>query len=259
MPCRFFGSSLRYTKSMQATKHHIAHYYQPTSSSCGYASLSMLLSHYGHDISTEELLRQVPQGKDERGEPIGSLTAQLAEWCVKQGYGVDFISFDFLITDLSWAGLGNEQLVEKLEAVKDVRDVQNVGGKFWSKMYVQAYINFIKAGGNLAVMPHVTTKLLYEKLRSGPVYVNICTSVVHARGRQQYLEPETSKRLIAPDDIHGRVGTHSIVIYGNDVDGNFLVADPWDGLEIIDPETMICGITAAELECDAQCFWLQAK
>jgi hypothetical protein len=244
---------------MQAIQHDITHHYQPTSTSCGYASLSMLLSHYGHDISTEKLLREVPQGKDEDGEPIGSLTAQLAEWCARHGYEVDFISFDFLITDLSWAGLNNEQLVQKLESVKDVRDVQNVGGKYWSQMYVQAYIDLIRAGGKLSVRPHVTTQLLYEKLRNAPVYVNICSSVVHGTGRRLHPEADTSKRLRVDDDIHGTIGTHSVVIYGNDESGNFLVADPWDGLEVIHPETMLCGITAAELECDAQCFQLTKK
>lgn len=212
---------------MQAIEHKITHHYQPTSTSCGYASLSMLLSHYGHDISTNDLLRQVPQGKGESGEPVGSLTAQLAEWCVKHGFKVDFISFDFLITDLTWMGLGSDQLLEKLESIKNIRDVQNVGGKYWSQLYVQAYIDLIKSGGKLSVKPHVTTNLLYTMLKNGPVYANICASVVHGIGRQQYPEPNTPKRLRKPDDIHGTVGTHSVVIYGNDKEGNFLVADPW--------------------------------
>lgn len=242
---------------MQAIKHDITHHYQPTSTSCGYASLSMLLSHYNHDTPAADLLKEVPQAKNEDGVPIGSLTAQLAEWCVKQGYEVDFISFDFLITDLSWSGLSSEELLGKLEFVKDIRDVHNVGGKYWSKVYVEAYINFIKAGGKLTIQPHVTTKLLYEKLQDGPVYVNICSSVIHGTGRQQYPEPDTDKLLSVDDDIHGAIGTHSVVIYGNDSDGNFLVADPWDGLEVIGAETMLCGITAAQLECDAQCFQIR--
>lgn len=244
---------------MQEIKHKITHHYQPTSTSCGYASLSTLLSHENHDAAVTDLLEEVPQAKNEDGSPIGSLTAQLAEWCVKQGYHVDFTSFDFLITDLSWSGLSNEQLLAKLQAVKDVRDVHNVGGKHWSKEYVKAYINFIKAGGTLSIRPHVTSKLLYDELQNGPVYVNICSSVVHGTGRQQHPEPETDKRLSVDDDIHGAIGTHSVVIYGNDSDGNFLVADPWDGLEVINPETMLCGITAAELECDAQCFQISRK
>jgi hypothetical protein len=244
---------------MQAIKHDITHHYQPTSTSCGYASLSMLLSHFNHNVAVTDLLKDVPQAADENGIPIGSLTAQLAEYCVRQGYEVDFVSFDFLITDLTWSGLRSEQLLEKLRAVEDVRDVHNVGGKHWSKKYVQAYIDLVEAGGKLSVLPHVTTALLYDRLRVAPVYVNICPSVVHGTGRQHHPEPDTDKRLTVADDIHGSIGTHSVVIYGNDAEGNYLVADPWNGFEVIAPESMLCGITAAELECDAQCFQISRK
>jgi hypothetical protein len=56
------------------------------------------------------------------------------------------------------------------------------------------------------------------------------------------------------DDINGEVGTHSVVIYGNEEGGSFLLADPWDGLTKVEPETLLCAITAAEIECDAMCF-----
>lgn len=242
---------------MQAITHKITHHYQSTTTSCGYASLAILLSHYGKDVSTEELLEQVPQAKNEEGKPLGSLTAQLAQWCVRHGFAVDFVSFDFLITDVSWQGLSNSQLLQKLESVKDVRDVRNVGGKHWSREYVQAYIDLIESGGKLSVLPHVTTKLLYEKLKHGPVYANICSSVVYGTGRQRY--PEANKRMSIDDDMHGIVGTHSVVIYGNDENGNFLVADPWQGMATVQPETMLCGITAAALECDSQCFQISQE
>lgn len=241
---------------MNAIKHSITHIYQPTSTSCGYASLSMLLSHFNRRITIENLLEQVPQACNEKGEPIGSLTAQLAGWCLRQGFRVDFISFDFLITDLSWAGLDNQELLKKLESVKNVRDIHNVGGKHWSREYVQAYIDLVMGGGELSIRPHITSQLLYEWLKTGPIFVNILSSVVHGTGRARYPESETSKRLRIPDDINGTVGTHSVVIYGNDSDGNFLVGDPWDGLGVINVETMLCAITAAELECDSQCFRL---
>lgn len=64
-------------------------------------------------------------------------------------------------------------------------------------------------------------------------------------------------RKAIPDDINGSVGAHSVVIYGKDKAGNFLVSDPWHGLETVDAETMICGITLACIECDSQCFQLQ--
>ena len=150
--------------------------------------------------------------------------------------------------------LQSDELIKKFEKIKSNRDVKSIGGKYWSRIYIQAYIDMLKAGGSLTILPHVTTTLLYDLLRKGPVYANICSFVTHGLGRMRY--PDPSKRLHVPDDISGRVGNHSIVIYGNDEKGNFLVSDPWNGLEVTDPETMICAITAAELECDSQCFQL---
>jgi hypothetical protein len=242
---------------MKAVAYEVTHYYQPTTNSCGYTALAILLSHYGITKTPEELLDAVPQPTNEDGKPVGSVTAQLATWCLNQGHTIDFFSFDFQITDLSWAGLDSQQLISKLKAVKDSRDVAGIGGKHWSRIYVEAYIAMLEAGGTLIINPHVTTKLLYDLLQKGPVYANICSLVSHNLGRQRY--PDHSKRESVPDDINGIAGTHSIVIYGNDERGNFLVADPWEGMEVTDPETMLCAISAAEIECDSQCFQLSKK
>ena len=245
---------------MKPVEHKISHHYQPTVTSCGYAALATLLSHYGRVIGIEDLLKQVPQSTDEKGNSIGSLTAQLAEWTISQGFEVDFTTFDFIITDLSWIGLDSEQLVERLEKVKHVRNVHNVGGKYWSEMYVQAYINLINSGGKLSVVPHVTTELLYEKLQHAPIYVNICPAVVYGKGRQRYIDTdELNKDSSVDDDLNGEVGTHSVIIYGNNDKGNFLISDPWEGLAVVDPEAIICGITAAVIECDSQLFQIQAN
>jgi hypothetical protein len=239
---------------MKRVKHAIIHHLQPTASSCGYTALSTLLSFYKVDKSVEELLELVPQLNNEDGKPVGSITAQLATWCLEQNYKVNFYSFDFLIIDLSWSNLNNAQLIEKLELVKDARDISSPGEKYWSALYIQAYIDMLKAGGNLTIKPHVTTKLLYKLLEKGPVFVNICSYVTHGLGRLNY--PDPNERKAVPDEIHGTIGTHSIVIYGNEENGNFLVSDPWHGLEEVDPETMLCGITAACIEWDSQCFQL---
>lgn len=212
----------------------------------------MLLSHYDKKISVDKLLADVPQARNNQGEPIGSVSAQLATWCIEQGFDVEFWSFDFLITDLSWRGLAQDELLRKLEEVKDVRDVSQVGGKEWSKIYAQAYIDFIKAGGTLFVEPHITSKLLYNKIQVAPIYVNVCASVMNGNGRMDNSDPKI------PDDIHGSVGTHSVIIYGVTENGDFLIADPWSGLLVKDAETMLCAITAANLECDSQIFQLHS-
>ncbi|MDZ7786444.1 MAG: hypothetical protein U5L95_04980 [Candidatus Saccharibacteria bacterium] len=237
---------------MKAIKHNIEHYYQPTSSTCGYAALAILLSHRRSELTPNDVIKSVPQPKDEEGNPTGSITAQLAVWCLNNGYNLDFYSFDCQILDLSWHGFTEENLIERLEAVRDSRHVLNLGDKYWSKVYVEAYIQMLKAGGKLYINPHITSSKLYELLVNGPVFANVCSATLSNKGHQTY--PKPNERVSVPDDIDGKAGTHSIVIYGNDEQGNYLVADPWEGLGVIKPETMICSITAAQIECDNQCF-----
>lgn len=204
-------------------------------------------------------MAKVPQPADKDGKPTGSVTAQLASWCVKQNLKVDFYSFDFEITDFAWRGLNSDELIRKLEAVKDTRHALGLGDKYWSKVYVEAYIDLLKSGGDLIIKPHVTSALLYDLLEKGPILANVASPVMNDTGRAQYPEPDTAKRLRVPDDINGYVGNHSIVIYGNDEEGRFLVADPWDGMRVLDPEALICAITAAVIECDSQCFQISPK
>jgi hypothetical protein len=237
---------------MQATQHQVTQYYQPTANTCGYAALAILLSHYGSTMTAEEVVLAVPQPEDENGKPTGSITAQLATWLRTQGYGLTFYSFDCQILDLSWQHLDGQDVIYKLKQVKYIRNIGGLGKKYWSALYAQAYIDYLEHGGVLKIQPHVTSKLLYGLLRDGPVYANFCSTLVNGKGRASHPKPQ--ERVSVPDDIQGTVGTHSVVIYGNNQAGDFLVADPWEGQRTIDCETMLCGITAAQIECDNQCF-----
>ncbi len=240
---------------MQPITHNLTLCYQPTTTTCGYAALATLLSHYDKQVSVDALLGDVPQGLNEQGEPIGSVTAQLAAWCAQQGFTVNFWSFDFLITDFGWRDLSQVEILDRLKAVRDVRDVPQVGGKLWSQIYVQAYIELIIAGGKLHIEPHVTSRLLYEKLQTGPLFVNIAPAVVSGEGRA--TTPRQDERVDIPDDVNGTIGTHSIVVYGFNEVGDLLVADPWYGERTIDAETLLCAIASASIECDSQCFQIE--
>ena len=59
-------------------------------------------------------------------------------------------------------------------------------------------------------------------------------------------------RKIDDDDIHGKITNHSVVVYGKDETGNYLINDPWKelGFHVIEPEHLLCAITAAQVECD---------
>ncbi len=237
---------------MNKTRHQVTHYFQPTNNTCGYTALAILLSHYGKEIKPEELVDKVPQPKDADGTVFGSVTAQLAEWVQKEGLHVHMYVSDAYIVDLSWKNKSSKQIRDRLEQVKLKRSVP-VMDKHWVGIYENAYLSLLDSGADLSVEQFITTKLLYRLLKDGPVYANICSSANSGKGRT--LSKELRKDI--QDDIAGRISTHSVVIYGNEENGDFLVADPWDGLVTTKPEQMVLAIEAAQIECDNQIFVIE--
>lgn len=234
-------------------KYVVKHYYQPTNNSCSQAALATLLSYFDEDITPEEIMKSVPVNKNDKGEDIGTLNQDLAVWCLASGFEVKMYTADFQIIDLSWANLDKDKLLERLEKVKPVRNVQSIGKQF-SELYVQSYINFIKAGGELHIIPFMSTKLIDELLIDGPLLGCVAFSVLYGSGRGT----DVALRKSEPDDINGKTLNHTIVIYGKDEDDNYLVADPWKepGLHSIEPERLLAAMTASQIECDNLIFQL---
>jgi hypothetical protein len=245
---------MAYTTDMKATCHDVRHAYQSTNNNCSQTALAILLSQYDHDTTADEIIAQVPVQKDENGDDYGSINPTLADWCLEQGFAVDLYTFDCQAIDLSWGALSRERLLERIEAAMHSRDVPSLG-PVWSQIYLQAYVDFVSDGGELHIRPHVTSKLLYELLEKGPILPSVCYSTLYNEGRSRNI----ALRESVYDDVAGKVINHSIVIYGNDEDGNFLVADPWKGMQVIEPERMLCSITAAQIECDNLLFQLHKK
>jgi len=234
-----------------ATQHKITHHYQPTNTTCGYAALAMLLSFYGQEVSVDDLLASVQQPTDKNGDPTGSITTELISWCLKQGFRSKLYSFDCELLDLSWQKLNQSEMRSKIELHATTRDVLGLGNEY-AQRYLLGYANMMKAGGELTIAPHVTTKLINELLEQAPVYANVCSDVMDNLGRTKTV----GLREFKEDDINGRLHTHSIVVYGTNDAGDYLVADPWRGLRILDPETLLCSITMAQIECDNMIFQL---
>lgn len=234
---------------MKATAHKVTHHFQPTNNTCGYTALAILLSYYGKQYSPEELVSKVPQPKDAEGTSHGSVTAQLADWCQTNGYQTHMYVSDMYMLDLSWKNKSSAQIKQRLEEIGTKRKASLLDSH-WTKVYVDAYVSLLDHGAQLTITPFITSKLLYELLQNGPVYANICSTANSGNGRT--INP--GLRETKADDLDGGVFTHSVVIYGNDENGNFLVADPWDGLVVTEPEQMVLSIEAAQIECDNQIF-----
>lgn len=239
---------------MKKLIHEVRHLYQPTNNTCGYTALAILLSYYGKSYAPEELVGKVPQPKDAEGTTHGSVTAQLVDWCQTQGFQTHMYASDMYMLDLSWKDKSSKQIKTRLEEIGTKRRASLLDSH-WTKVYVDAYIAMLGHGAELTVTPFITTKLLYALLKDGPVYTNICSTANSGKGRT--INPGLRETKV--DDVNGTVSTHSVVIYGNDEEGNFLVADPWDGLVTTEPEQMVLAIEAAQIECDNQIFVITDK
>lgn len=234
---------------MEEIKHKIVHQFQPTNDTCDYTALVILLSHYGKTLAVEDLTKQIPQPKGPDGKTYGSITAQLADWCQKQGFQVQMYASDMYILDLSWQSKTSEQINQRLKEIKHQRGIP-LFENHWVKVYEDAYISMLDHGVELSVEQFITTNLLNELLKKSPIFANICSSAQNGRGRTV----NNGLRKNVQDDINGSIYTHSVVIYGINKNGDYLVADPWDDLIEIEPEKMVLAIQTAQIECDNQIF-----
>lgn len=239
---------------MLTITHKITHYYQPTNNSCSQAALAMLLSFFDKKLSPAEIMNEIPVYKDDKGNDWGSINQQLATWCISQGFTVEMYTTDFQIIDLSWSNLNKENLLKRMIAAKNIRNISSLGKK-WSEIYMQSYIDFIEAGGKLHIIPYMTTKLLDTLLSESPLFTCVNTHVLYNFGRFT----DHKLRELKSDDLHGKLANHTIVIYGKDSSGSYLVADPWKkpGMYPIEPEHLLCAMTASQMECDNLIFQLK--
>lgn len=213
-----------------------------------------MLSYYGKDITAEQIMNDIPVGFNDQGEPWGTINQQLATWCIGQGYKVKMYTFDCQVIDQSWRDLSKAKLIERLEAAKAGRNVPSLGEE-WSKAYLQSYIDYLNAGGELHIQSYVTSKLLYKLLKDGPLLACVCFNTMYGTGHSKNIGLRQSEI----DDVNGNSTNHSIVIYGVTEKGDFEIADPWrePGTHVIEPERMLASITAAQVECDNLFFQLE--
>lgn len=217
----------------------------------------MLLSYYGKSLTPEDIVKSVPVIRSEHGEDWGTINQNLATWCLSLGYSVVMYSSDFQILDTSWKGMEKAGLLERLRAVKNHRNVVTLGKKF-SEIYVQSYIDFINAGGELRVEQFITTPLLDSLLENGPVLACVCMNTYYGHGRQA---DGAALRTNVSDDTRGKLYNHSVVVHGKDDEGSYLIADPWatPGMYAVEPEKLVLAVQAAQIECDNLLFQVIPK
>lgn len=231
---------------MNAIEHRINHFWQPTPAACGQTATAMLLSGLGRSDTPEDVLQAVP----ELNPDFGTLAPALATWLIEKGFEVTMWTADFQIIDLEWAKLDNSLLLGRMRAALGARSVASLGDALTTE-FLRQYIDFVEAGGNLSIIPHMQTSLLIELLHNGSIFANVSPNVLHNYGRSRRTESDVIR-----DDIAGSLNTHFVVIYGVSSDGDFLVADPINepGRFVVDSERMLCAMTAGQIQCENAIF-----
>ncbi len=231
---------------------------QPTSTTCSPTALSILLEHHGDTINPLDVEAAVPQSTSKKGEKMGTINQQMAIWCIDRGYKVSMYTFDCQIVDQSWSKLDTKEVLERLKLRKDGWIVPGMG-EDWTKEYTQSYIDFLNAGGKLVIEKAVTTKLLHKLLEKGPFLPCLSFSTLYGAMRSRVDSDDESP----DDDIDGRALNHSIVVYGVDENGNYLIADPSrakkPGLQVIEPEVLLAAISTAQIESDNLLFQIESS
>lgn len=214
----------------------------------------MLLSHFGRTITPEEVIASVPVRKRANGEDWGTPMQEIARWCLGEGFAVELHSADFQVLDTSWAKLSPDDVIGRMEAAKAVRDIPSLG-KESSELYMQTYIDLVRAGGKLVIEPYISSHLLDELLAQGPIIASLCFNVLHQTGRVR----SPGLRENVADDIAGGLANHAVVVYGKGDHGQYLVADPWQqpGRLTFEPERLLSAMCAAQMECDNVLFQIR--
>lgn len=226
------------------------HYYQPDNFSCVQGSAAILLSYYGFTKTPEQLMAEVPvrswPGSD---EPAGTPTQSMGAYFCSLGLQTTIISFDIEVTDLSWAGKSTEYITQRLEKASGNLKAKTIGRQ-GTELYIQAYLDFIKAGGKVQVNAYPSTALIDKLLADGPIITTVAYSTLYGLGKMKNDSPGPSAAPTS-NDTNGTAANHNIVI-SRRVGSKYEVYDSWlaPGIHHVEPEQLITAIATAQIECD---------
>lgn len=228
---------------------NIRHYYQIHEVGCVQAAGAMFLSAYDivktpADIEAEVPMRSWPGKTELAGTPNQDIAAYFA----RLGLQVQIVSFDAWVTDLSWQHKDTDFIRSRLETASG-RLTAPMIGRQGTELYIQAYLDYIKAGGSISVKPYPQIAFIKELLEEGPILTTVSYDVLHGLGKSVSDGPDAETSRF--DDVTGTAPNHTIVI-SRQVAGMMEVYDPWlkPGIHLRSPDQVISAISAAQQECD---------
>ena len=184
---------------------------QPDYVTCGPTSLHAIYHHYGYQISLHRLISEI-----EMLEGGGTLGVFLGLDALKRGFDATIHSVNLEIFDPTWVNLSMEALADKLR--------QEYAAKHRAKLRVaiKAYLRFIELGGIVSLKDFKPGLFDRYFKKNVPLIAGVSTTFLY----QSKREYTNSDNMSVFDDIHGDPMGHFVVVYGENEEKKFLIADP---------------------------------
>lgn len=181
---------------------------QPDETTCGPTCLHAVYSYYDDHVDLNKVIASTPSL-----EEGGTLGAFLAAHALRRGYKATIYTYNLRVFDPTWFK-DNVDIAAKLEArleyKRTARKLQRA---------IQAYIDFVKLGGELR-FEDLTGELIESYLdRSIPILTGLSSTYLYRCAREM---PDGEY-----DDIRGDSQGHFVVLCGFEkANGEILIADP---------------------------------
>lgn len=184
---------------------------QPDDVTCGPTSLHAIYHHYGYQISLHRLISEI-----EMLEGGGTLGVFLGLDALKRGFDATIHSVNLEIFDPTWVNLSMEALADKLR--------QEYAAKHRAKLRVaiKAYLRFIELGGIVSLKDFKPGLFDRYFKKNVPLIAGVSTTFLY----QSKREYTNSDNMSVFDDIHGDPMGHFVVVYSENEEKKFLIADP---------------------------------
>lgn len=182
---------------------------QPDDATCGPTCLHAVYRHFGEDVALDELLGEVPTV-----EGGGTLGVLLATHALSRGYSATIVTWNLQVFDPTWFPPQRDELRERLLARAACASDEKL------RVATRAYVDFLDAGGRLALRDLDPELLRRYLLRGLPILTGLSASFLYREARERASDGQ-------PDDVAGDPVGHFVVLTGYAPEsGEVVICDP---------------------------------
>ncbi|MGQ3891008.1 peptidase-C39 like family protein [Legionella sp. CNM-4043-24] len=188
---------------------------QPDDESCGPTCLHSIYSHYGLDITYDQVVAEV-----ERSLSGGTLAPFLGKHALQNGFKVTLYVNNLQLYDPTWFNEDGSSDVNVLR--EKLKEQMRFKRNRFLAQGTHSVLDFLTLGGSIRFQT-LTAELLMHYFELGiPVLTGLSSTYLYNSSRELFKD---GKSVL--DDIRGNVCGHFVVLCGFDKNNQIVVADPF--------------------------------